>query len=48
LAVTVFQHVFISYRQESLDHSRAVRRLGELLRQSLKLRVSRREEKLPA
>jgi ferric-dicitrate binding protein FerR (iron transport regulator) len=28
------QQVFISYRQESPEHSRAVRRLGELLRQS--------------
>src|SRR5215470_6434002 len=31
------QHVFISYRHESPEHARAVRRLGELLR----------EEKIP-
>jgi hypothetical protein len=28
------QHVFISYRHESPEHARAVRRLGELLRQA--------------
>jgi hypothetical protein len=28
------QHVFISYRHEGPDHARAVRRLGELLRQA--------------
>ena len=28
------QHVFISYRHETLEHARAVRRLGELLRQA--------------
>jgi len=28
------QHVFISYRHESLEHARAVRRLAELLRQA--------------
>lgn len=27
-------HIFISYRHESTDHARAVRRLGELLRQA--------------
>jgi hypothetical protein len=30
----VQQHVFISYRHESPEHARAVRRLGELLRQA--------------
>jgi hypothetical protein len=30
----MFQHVFISYRHESDEHTRAVRRLGELLRQA--------------
>jgi SEFIR domain len=30
----VQQHVFISYRHESEEHASAVRRLGELLRQS--------------
>jgi SEFIR domain-containing protein len=30
----VQQHVFISYRHESLEHARAVKRLGELLRQA--------------
>jgi hypothetical protein len=29
----MFQHVFISYRHESPEHTRAIRRLGELLRQ---------------
>jgi hypothetical protein len=30
----MLQHVFISYRHESPEHGRAVRRLGELLRQA--------------
>jgi len=30
----MLQHVFISYRHESDEHTRAVRRLGELLRQA--------------
>lgn len=30
----MFQQVFISYRLESPEHARAVRRLGELLRQA--------------
>jgi hypothetical protein len=30
----MLQHVFISYRHESPEHARAVRRLGELLRQA--------------
>jgi hypothetical protein len=30
----MLQHVFISYRHESLEHARTVRRLGELLRQA--------------
>jgi hypothetical protein len=30
----VLNHVFLSYRQESPQHARAVRRLGELLRQA--------------
>lgn len=30
----MLQHVFLSYRHESLEHARAVRRLGELLRQA--------------
>lgn len=31
---SMLKHVFISYRHESPEHSRAVRRLGELLRQA--------------
>ena len=30
----MLQHVYISYRHESPEHARAVRRLGELLRQA--------------
>src|SRR6516165_8182121 len=30
----MLQHVFLSYRHETPEHARAVRRLGELLRQA--------------